>query len=85
MIKKKKDWMHGEGVAQTVYALQQAEIWDEETWKMLKEKIEDKDFDYTVVKQGRWSATNFQTLSGKEHLFQSDLSEFANKLFFNGK
>jgi len=52
---------------------------------MLKEKMEDKDFNYTVVKQGRWSATNFQTLSGKEHLFQSDLSEFANKLFFNDK
>ena len=68
-----------------VYALQQAEIWEEETWNILKAKIEDKDFDYTVVKQGRWSAKNFQTLSGKEHIFQSDLNEFANKLFFNGK
>ena len=69
----------------TVHALQQAEIYDIETWNILKAKIEDKDFNYTVVKQGRWSASKFQTLSGKEHIFQSDLNEFANKLFFNGK
>jgi len=69
LIKKKQDWLHGEGVAQTVYALQQAEIWDEETWSLLKAKIEDKNFDYTVVKQGRWDPRKFEHLSGSEHWF----------------
>ena len=69
LIKEKQDWLHGEGVAQTVYALQQAQVWEEETWNLLKAKIEDRDFNYTVVKQGRWSPTNFTTLSGSEHFF----------------
>ena len=52
---------------------------------MLKEKIEDKDFNYQVVKSGRWNLSSFRTHNGDEHILQSELNEFGQKLFFNGK
>lgn len=68
LLHEKKDYIHGEGVAQAVYALEQAEIYDQDTWALLKEKIEAKDFDYIVIKNSRMSAVRFETLSGSEHL-----------------
>ena len=41
---------------------------------MLKEKIESKDFDYQVVKSGRWDPTSFQTLTGKEHILEAEIN-----------
>lgn len=52
---------------------------------MLKEKIEDKDFDYVIVKNSRWSAIQFETLSGAEHLLQAENDSFTNELFYSGK
>ena len=68
LLHEKKDWLHGEGVAQAVYALEQSENYDTETWALLKEKIQAKDFDYFIVKQSRLSVLQFETLSGSEHL-----------------
>ena len=67
LIHEKQEYLHGEGVAQAVYALEQSENYDPETWALLKEKIEDKDFDYIVLKKARMSM-NFETLSGTEHI-----------------
>ena len=85
LIHEKKDYLHGEGVAQAVYALEQAENYDIGTWALLKEKIEAKDFDYVIVKNGRQSVMQFETLSGTEHLLQGDCDEFTNELFYGGK
>ena len=68
LLHQKKDYLHGEGVAQAVYALEQAENYDQETWALLKEKIEAKDFNYIVVKNDRRGLLNFETHSGTEHL-----------------
>ena len=85
LIHEKKDYLHGEGLTQAVYALEQAQNYDAETWALLKEKIEHKDFDYVVVKNSRFSALQFETLSGTEHLMQAHNDEFTNDLFFADK
>lgn len=85
LMHQKKDYLHGEGVAQAVYALEQSQNYDTETWALLKEKIEAKDFDYTIVKNSRWSNLQFETLSGTEHLLQGDNDEFTNELFYGDK
>ena len=85
LLHEKKDYLHGEGIAQAVYALEQAQNYDTETWALLKEKIEDKDFDYVVVKNSRMSVVSFETLSGSEHLFQAHNDQFTNDLFFSDK
>ena len=54
-MQEKEQWIHAEGVAQSVYALTEAQIWDENTWKLLKEKIASTDFDCLVVKNDRWN------------------------------
>lgn len=59
LLHEKKDYLHGEGLAQTVYALEQSENYEPEIWALLKEKIEDKDFDYVVVKNSRLSVVQF--------------------------
>ena len=76
--------MHGESFAQAVYALEQSENYDPETWALLKEKMEDKDFDYIVLKSSR-SSMNFETLSGTEHLLQANNDQFTNDLFYSDR
>jgi hypothetical protein len=71
-----------EGISQVVHALEQSENWDDETWSVLKKKIAEKDFDYEVLKASRYSLAQFKTMSGSEHFFQRELSQFANRLFF---
>ena len=44
-----------EGISQIVYALEQSDNWDSETWSILKKKIAEKDFDYEVLKASRYS------------------------------
>ena len=41
-----------------------------------------KDFAPVIVKNERWSASLFTTHGGCEHLFESELNEFADQLFF---
>jgi len=41
-----------------------------------------KDFAPTFVKSERYSSTLFTTLTNNEHIFQSELTDFANALFF---
>jgi len=52
---------------------------------MLKEQISKHDFNYLMVKNTRWNPSKFTTLSGKEHLMESEISEFGRHLFFEGK
>jgi len=52
---------------------------------MLKEQINKHDFNYLMVKNTRWNPSKFTTLSGKEHLMESEISEFGRHLFFEGK
>ena len=39
-----------------MWALARMELWDEELWKGLIKKVEEKEFNYMVVKNGRWTA-----------------------------
>ena len=81
LLHEKKDYLHGEGISQAVYALEQSENYDPETWALLKEKMEDKDFDYIVLKSARMSMS-FETLSGTEHISQGGNDKFTNDLFY---
>jgi hypothetical protein len=74
--------LHAEGVAQTVWALANAEIYDKELWSHLGRLIKEKNFNYTIVKNRRWSATTFTTMGGTEHFFEREVNQFSNKLFF---
>jgi len=40
IVKDKSDFLHAEGVAQVAFALSEAQVWDEQIWGLLKEKIE---------------------------------------------
>jgi hypothetical protein len=83
VIRNKAEYLHAEGVAQAVWALSNAEIVDDSAlWGKLKQLVVEKDFTPVIVKNERWSATLYQTTSGSEHFFQSELSEFAENLFF---
>jgi hypothetical protein len=83
VIRNKAEYLHAEGVAQAVWALSNAEIVDDSAlWGKLKQLVVEKDFTPVIVKNERWSATLYQTTSGSEHFFQSELSEFADNLFF---
>lgn len=85
LVHAKKDWMSCEGISQTVFALAEAGCWDQNTWDMLKERIESKDFDYQVVKSSRWDPTAFVTLTGREHLLEAEINPFTRNLFYEGK
>jgi hypothetical protein len=50
VLKQKIEYLHAEGVAQAVWALANAEIWDKDVWNGLKKLIASKDFNYTYVK-----------------------------------
>lgn len=81
-LRKKADYLHAEGVAQAAWALANAQIHDQQIWSSLKNLILTKDFDYTIVKNERFSASYYQLPDGKEHFLQGELSDFANNLFF---
>lgn len=69
----------------SVYALAEAKVWDEAAWSMLKYQIGQHDFDYQMVKNTRWNPSKFTSLSGKEHLLESEISDFGRHLFYEGK
>ena len=68
-----------------IHGLAQSEMWQEDAWKLLCEKVYEKDFDYEIVKSTPWSVTSFTTLSGNEHIGQKQLNQLAVELFFKGK
>lgn len=83
ILRNKADNLHAEGVAQAVWALSNAELVDDVSlWNKLKALVVEKEFSPVIVKNERWSTTLYQTPSGSEHFFQSELSEFADNLFF---
>ena len=57
ILRKKADYLHAEGVAQAVWALSNAEIYDKEIWGQLGRLVREKNFNYTIVKNERWSAS----------------------------
>ena len=69
LIHEKKQYLHAEGVALTVHALTAGQIWDEEIWSLLKEKIAEKNFNYEVVKSQRFDPTRYEKLEGNEHMY----------------
>lgn len=82
-IRNKVEYLHAEGVAQAIWALANAELVEDKTlWSQLSKLVQEKDFAPVFVKNERWSATLFTTHSGSEHFFQSELSDFAEALFF---
>ena len=82
-IRNKVDYLHAEGVAQAIWALANAELVDDSAlWGKLGKLVQEKDFAPVIVKNERWSATLFSTHSGGEHFFQSELSDFADSLFY---
>ena len=83
---KKQTYLHGEGVAQAVYALEKANYFNEEVWQMLKAKIQTAEFDYLLVKPAKGQFdSHFYKLRGDEHVAQALLDPFANELFFGDK
>jgi hypothetical protein len=85
IIRSKADNLHAEGVAQAVWGLASAGLTEDAgLWGKLKDLVVSKDFAPTFVKNERWSGTLFTTTTGTEHLFQSELSDFADNLFFKG-
>ena len=82
ILKQKAEYLHAEGLAQTVWALANADIYDKELWGQLGRLVREKDFNYEVIKNERWSVSQFSTLTGSEHFFERELNTFAKKLFF---
>ena len=78
ILRQKLQYLHAEGVAQTVWSLANAEIWDKELWEALKQQVVAKKWDCVVVKNQRWSPEYFVTLSGAEHFFERKLTKFAD-------
>lgn len=85
LLKNKLQNLHAEGIAQAAWALSNAGIYDQELWEGLANLAKSKDFDCIYVKNQRWSAQLFEQVTGSEHFFQSEISPFANALFFKGK
>lgn len=46
LLRKKAEYLHSEGVAQAVWALSNAEIWDAEVWNSLKERAQHVNFNF---------------------------------------
>ena len=83
ILREKVEYLHAEGVAQAVWALANAELTqDSALWGKLKELVLKKDFAPVFVKNERFSATLFTTVTNTEHFFESELSDFADNLFF---
>lgn len=83
ILRAKVDNLHAEGVAQAIWALANAELTqDAALWGKLKELVISKDFAPVFVKNERFSATIFTSTTNSDHFFQSELSEFADTLFF---
>ena len=59
VLKEKAEYLHNEGVAMAIWALAKAEIWDAELWSTLVAKALESDFNYTIVKNHRWSVESF--------------------------
>eukprot|EP00347_Sterkiella_histriomuscorum_P021881 403332438 len=85
LLKKKINYLHAEGVAQSMWALSNAQLWDEQAWSELKKLAAIKNFDYQFVNNSRWSVNNFLKQTGREHLFQNELNPITNQLFFQDK
>ncbi|CDW84360.1 UNKNOWN [Stylonychia lemnae] len=85
VLRQKIQHIHAEGVSQSVWALANAQIWDEQLWGSLKQLAIEKTFDYQVVKNERWSATHFQTPSTLDHMYQSAYNSQTNQMFFGDK
>lgn len=83
ILREKAEYLHAEGVAQAIWALANAElVEDVSLWGKLSKVVLEKDFSPIFVKNERWSATLFSTTTGCEHFFESELSDFADNLFF---
>ena len=83
IIRAKVENLHAEGVSQAIWALSNAELTqDAELWGKLRDLVLKKDFAPIFVKNERFSATLFTTVSNADHFFQSELSDFADNLFF---
>ena len=65
-----------------MWGLANAGINDAELWGQLSRLIKEKDFNYEVVKNERWSVSLFSTLTGSEHFFEKEVNDFSNRLFF---
>eukprot|EP00350_Pseudokeronopsis_sp_OXSARD2_P013936 CAMPEP_0170540528 /NCGR_PEP_ID=MMETSP0211-20121228/518_1 /TAXON_ID=311385 /ORGANISM="Pseudokeronopsis sp., Strain OXSARD2" /LENGTH=242 /DNA_ID=CAMNT_0010842971 /DNA_START=106 /DNA_END=831 /DNA_ORIENTATION=- len=85
VLRNKIEFLHGDGVAHTVWALSKAQIWDTSIWEGLKKHIKEKNFNVQFVKNQRWSAGLFETHAGNEHFFEGEVNSFAHELFFQDK
>jgi hypothetical protein len=74
IIREKAEYLHAEGVSQTVWALSNAGVYDKDLWDILKKAILEKPFDYEYVKNSRWSAAFYIPQKGNEHFMQGELN-----------
>jgi hypothetical protein len=84
ILKNKAEYLHAEGLAHAVWGLANAEIYDKELWATLSRQIKEKDFNYKVIKNERWSVQQYAEMVGNEHFFEKEVNPFTNKLFFQG-
>ena len=67
------------------HGLAEAEAWHaKDVWLMLAGKATEKQYDYEIVQSARWDPTTFKE-TGKEHCYESQISDFGKSLFFKGK
>ena len=70
VVKAKSEYLHGEGLAQVAFAMNEYGIWDQEAWNILKEKIPEHQYELTIVKNDRWDLKQFVSRTGSEHFYE---------------
>ncbi len=65
-----------------MWALASVDFKDDETWRMLARLAISKNFNYEIVANRKWSATQFKGLRGNEHFRETLLDGFVHNLFF---
>ena len=85
ILRAKAENLHAEGLAQAVWALSNAGVYEQDLWDTLKKQVLEKNFDYEYVKNERWSTGFYVTHSGSEHFMESELTDMARELYFQGK
>ena len=86
VLDEKIDYLHAEGVANSIHGLAMLEYYDnKEIWSKLLKAAREKHFDVQHVKSGVWTADKFYELDGSENVFGRQFNAFAQDLFFQDR
>jgi len=76
LFMKKADYVHNEGLGHVAFGLAKAEIWNEEAWSTISKLALEKQFDFTVVKNKRWTTSAYVESTKNDHVMQDKFSDF---------